>query len=849
MGPYALLYLYRNRLRVHAAQELLAGLGVTVAVALVFATLVANGSIAGSASQVVHTVIGPANLQIRTTAPDGFDEGLLGRVEHLAGVKQAAPLLEQTATIAGAQGRHTVVNLAGTDISLATLDGLAHTLPAAALSPHGIGLSKTTAAALGLPPSAQHAAGEPISLQLRGQRIALQVSTVLGAEAFGALSQAHVAVMALAEMQTLAGLPGRISRILIQTDPGQAATVRNELHALTRNRIAVTAADQDLALLRQALRPSGQASALFAAISALLGFLLAFNAMLLTVPERRQAIADLRIDGTTRTAIIQMVLFQALCLGAVASFAGLVIGDVLSRGVFHQTPGYLAQAFTLGTSTVVGLKPVLLALAGGILATCLASVLPLLDLRRRYALDAIYSEDGIPGNALSRTTQQHLALAAIALLALASALFALVTSAAIAACVLLALATVLVVPLMLAGVLNTADALTQRYRRLTSLPVALTSLKATTLRSLALVATGAIAIFGSVALGGAREDLLRGLDRFATTYSADAALWVLNPQDTAGANNFDVSPHDIARIARIPGVASVEAFQSEFMDIGLRRAWVIARPPGAPSRLLYSQITSGNPSSTVARLRVGGWVAVSQPIATEQHAHIGGLLRLPTPSGTATFRLAAITTNFGWTAGAIVMSTSDYTHFWATSAPTALGIDLAPNARPPAVREAISTILGPRSSLEILTARSRASRFEAIAGEGLSQLGDISTLLIVAAILAMAAALGSSIWQRRQGLAELRLEGTRPARLRRILLLEATLMLSAGCLAGALAGVYGQAVIDSYLKHVTGFPVASFATSIHPLEIFLLVLAAVLAAAAIPGWLASRVSPALAFDD
>ena len=47
MGPYALAYLYRNRLRVHAAQELLAGLGVAVAVALVSATLIANASIAG----------------------------------------------------------------------------------------------------------------------------------------------------------------------------------------------------------------------------------------------------------------------------------------------------------------------------------------------------------------------------------------------------------------------------------------------------------------------------------------------------------------------------------------------------------------------------------------------------------------------------------------------------------------------------------------------------------------------------------------------------------------------------------------------------------------------------------
>src|SRR6204780_1873829 len=132
MRPYALLYFYRRRLRVHTVQELLVGLGGGVGVALVFAVLVANGSIVGSATEVIHTVVGPARLQLRARSPDGFSEGLLVRVEHLPGVKQAAPLLEQTATLRAPNGRHTTIDLAGTDTSLAVLDGLAETLPLAA---------------------------------------------------------------------------------------------------------------------------------------------------------------------------------------------------------------------------------------------------------------------------------------------------------------------------------------------------------------------------------------------------------------------------------------------------------------------------------------------------------------------------------------------------------------------------------------------------------------------------------------------------------------------------------------------------------------------------------------------
>ena len=120
---------------------------------------------------------------------------------------------------------------------------------------------------------------------------------------------------------------------------------------------------------------------------------------------------------------------------------------------------------------------------------------------------------------------------------------------------------------------------------------------------------------------------------------------------------------------------------------------------------------------------------------------------------------------------------------------------------------------------------------------------------MLAAILALSAALASSINQRRGALAGLRLAGARPSRLRRILLCEAGLMLGAGCVTGALAGIYGQFVIDAYLRHVTGFPVASAGASARPLEIFALVLAAALLVVAVPGWLASTVSPALALAE
>ncbi len=143
----------------------------------------------------------------------------------------------------------------------------------------------------------------------------------------------------------------------------------------------------------------------------------------------------------------------------------------------------------------------------------------------------------------------------------------------------------------------------------------------------------------------------------------------------------------------------------------------------------------------------------------------------------------------------------------------------------------------------------RAGQLDTIADAGLSRIGEISTLLTIAAILALATALASAIWQRRVTLAELRLTGVTPARLRRLLLLESALLLGAGCLTGALVGLYGQVVIDGYLREQTGFPIVTLTAGLRPLELLALVIAIVLALVAVPGFLAARVSPTLALEE
>jgi putative ABC transport system permease protein len=262
-----------------------------------------------------------------------------------------------------------------------------------------------------------------------------------------------------------------------------------------------------------------------------------------------------------------------------------------------------------------------------------------------------------------------------------------------------------------------------------------------------------------------------------------------------------------------------------------------------------SQITSGDPKLAGTRLGTAGWAVVSKQIAEEHGWSIGGEMGLQTPAGTAHLRVAALTSNLAWIPGAIFLGTADYRRYWGAQAPTALGVWLASGANVAQARRAIERQLGAHSGLEVSTAHALEGRINSLTSEGLSRLGEISTLMLLAAIFAMAAALSSTIWQRRVALAGLRLAGVKPRRLRRILLVEIALILGTGCLTGALAGLYGQVIIDGYLRHVTGFPVASMATGWRAFEILAFVMVAVTAIVAVPGAMASMAPPALALEE
>jgi putative ABC transport system permease protein len=838
MKPLGILYLYRVRLRARLIQEVLAVCGIAVGVALLFASQVASTSLTGSVRQLSGGLVGQSRLQLQARGSQGFPEQLLGQVQHLPGVRSAAPVLEVQANVAGPNGQQ-AVDLIGADPSFVRLGGplLRHFSAAALARQHAVALPVPTAQQIGVGDL------QPATLQVGASSHMVLVGLTLQASNIGPLVYSPLVLAPLAYAQQLAGMTGQVTRIFVRPQDGHDAEVRAELDRLAGEHLNVESANFDATLFENAAAPTNESTGLFAAISALVGFLFAFNAILFTIPSRRRLIADLRLDGYSPLTVVEILLVDAVVLGVVASLLGLVLGNELSSRLSHTDPGFLSLAFAVGSQRIVTWQSVLIAMTAGMLAACVGVLTPLRDIFSPRPLAAVerkrHDQGGVP----------VLMFVGLACLVTTTIILIAAPDAAVVGVISLTAALIMLLPSMIRGVLGIVERATFNLRALAP-SVAVTELRApsTWVRTVATASTGALAVFGSVSIQGAHADLQRGLDRSAYEVTSPANVWAF-PRGRS--NLLATTPFPataIGPLARLPGVRAVLLYRGGFLNFGDRRVWVSAQPRAQPDIIPAHQLVHGDLASVSTRIREGGWAVVSQAIADEHDLHIGQSFTLPSPRPTS-FRVAAFSTNIGWPPGVVILNSEDYARAWESPNASAYEIMLSPGASAETVRHEVQQALGSASGLVVQTGYQREQHQRAASRQGLARLSQISTLVLIAAILAMAAAMGNMIWQRRARLARLKLDGRTDLEVWRALVLESVLLLGSGCSIGAVFGLYGQIIGSRAILSVTGFPVVfSFATWIA-LTSFALVAVVAVAVTAVPGYFVARVRPILGLSD
>lgn len=796
-----LLLFYRRHLRVQPLRELMAVVGVAAGVALFFAVQIANSSITGSFEQATHGVAGRATLEVSSRSPEGFEKRIEQQVASTAGVRRAAPILTQQVVLAGPHGSRPVT-LVGANEQLAALGGkLVSEFERYAESEHHglVVLTQSTAEAIGAKP------GKTIAIETGGQTRRFSVDAIVPSSQLGGLADSPIAAAPLPIVEHVTGLSDRITHILVEPDAGEQAPLRATLTRRFGSTLNVRSINAEAELLADAAKPEAQLTALFSAISLAVGIILAYNALLLASGERRTFIAYLIRLGAQDVAIIASLAFDALILGVAGSALGLLAGDAISLLAYRAPPGYLAAAFPIGGQRVFSLDTMLIAFAAGIIAAFAAAALP--------AIAALRSSPAEPeSRALSFVRQARfndsLALACGAtLVVIAIGASLLWPEVIVFALVLLVAGLVVSLPAIVRHSIQNARRWAQRTGD-PSARLAAGELTSAPTRSVALVATGTIAVFLMVTIGGAVADVQKAVRTGAEQTGATADLWIKpgGPENVYGTQSFAYL-NTQQTLQHLPVVQTVLPYRESFLDLPSRRIWIIGVPPQASSAVSNGQLIEGSGSTAAARLHQGGWAALSQTIARAQHLHLGQLFNLPTPSGTASFRLAATISNYGWLPGTVLLNGDDYSRLWRTTRANQLAVTLQPGVPVSQGKIAVQQALPANSALTVQTTQERQAQVSTVLGSTLSRLNQTSTVVLIAAIATVIAMMISAVWQRRGRLDALISMGMSIGQLSRLVFYESGCVLLLGCLIGMASGIVGQYLVESWLRHSTGSPI------------------------------------------
>lgn len=827
-------YLYAARLESRAVrvQEVFAVLGIAVGVALLFASQISSATLTRAVALLNSQLVGSTQLQLQARGPEGVSEHLLSQVRDVNGVEVALPVLERQVNIIGPRGKSRAVDVFGVEPQAVKASGpLLRRFSARQIDAQR---------AIALPAPLAHEIGAGplvvVKVQLGGSFVETLVGATLEQGDIGGLVHSPVAVAPLAYTQRLLGMQGRLSRIFVRYQPADAQQVHKKLAQLaTHWNVNLQQGTFDTRLFSEAVGPQAQSESLFSAISALVGFMFALNAMLITVPSRRKLIRDLRPHGRTDPQATKILLFDALVVAVLACAIGLALGDLLSIAVFHATPGYLNFAFPVGNSRVITWQSVTLAVAAGTLATLVGVFWPLIESVRLFR-----RRTDSPSSGAARSKAIRL-LAGISCLGLTTFTLLADTQASIVGNITLVIAVVLLLPFLFDLALVVYARLSKLFNGIGSaLAVAELELPHTRIRSLSIAATAAIAVLGIVEFQGTQANLRAGL--YASTRDLDggAAVWVTPRGDFSLLNTIGFNGTAAATLAQLPGVSHVGIYRGSLLNWGTRRLEVRGQPtsvqaPVPPSQYLGHDITLAN-----ERVRHGNWAILSQVLAAEHHLNVGDTFTLPSPQPIR-LRLAGLTTNLGWPPGAVILNSGDYTRAWGEAQPSAFEIQTTRGASPQQVRDRIRSALGPASGLTVETAGEREQRHFALADQGLSRLTQIRMLVLIAAMLAVIGAMSSMIWQRRDRISAWKCHGYREAELWRWLLCESAILLIIGCLIGAIGGLYAQLLGSHFLGSVTGFPVVFNIERLAAITSFGLVSAIAVVILSIPGYLVVRV--------
>ena len=754
--------LIRAGLRDLIRRPLFSGLmlaGLALGVAVVTAIDLASQSALRAFEVSTATVVGRATHRV-VGGPTGVPEGLYIELRAAAGSMQMAPVVEGVVSALDFDERP--MRVLGIDI-FAEAPFRDQLSPGLVFDPDFQQFfTKPGMAIIGeeFAKANQLAPGAELAVQVNDR---LERITVLGI--VSTLGSSDVLLMDIAGAQELLGTSGRLTRIDLLADPDSVAALRTQLPPGLR--IVSSSEQRDTAdQLTSAFRLNLTALSLLALV---VGFFLVYNTMTFSVLSRRPVLGILRSLGVTGRQIFAQIVLEAILVGFLGSFIGILFGVLLAHfalGLVTRTINdfyFLLTVREVTLTTSVAVK----AIALGVGAGGLASVIPALEAARVPPVQVLRRSDLEQG---ARVWVPRVGLFGLGLAVAGSALFLLSDNSlplTFIGILLVILGLALIVPFGTLAFLRLLRPLSSRIlwrlavrglaRQLSRVGIAIAALM------VALSVTIGIALM----IASFRSTVQNWLD--ITLYSD---IYVSSPAAIGNRPQADLSPSLEARLARLEGVATVEAIRTVQVLGEKGELDLTAVDPRRVRDAGIYRLASGSARQVWDRVRQGA-VLISESL--EFRYGTTETLVLQTDAGEVTFDVVGIFYDYSSDRGTVLMSRDIYLENWDDPALSSLGVEALPGIDTYKLAESIRAEL---SGTGLIVHENQKIREEAmrIFDRTFAITQSLRVLAVVVAFIGVLSALLALQLDRRREYATLEAIGLDPEGLEKLTYLETALM-------------------------------------------------------------------------
>ncbi|MDX1431707.1 MAG: ABC transporter permease [Gammaproteobacteria bacterium] len=706
--------------------------------------------------------------------------------------------------------------------------------------------SHATAARLGVQ------VGDAFDVVINGRTRRLVLAGLLeSGDALGEASLADVLVTDIATAQELLASIGRLSRVDLIADAGQAVRIGERLPPGIRIERAGSGTEF-------AERMTGSFNlnlSMLGLLALLVGMFLVFNTMTFSVVQRRELIGSLRAVGVTRAQIFALILVEAALVALVAVAAGLALGVVLAAELIDLVSRTINDLYFRVSVRELALTPAVLAKSAsmGIVAALAAAALPALEATRvppRATLTRSLAEDRMRRRIPMAAFAGALLLAATLVLvwipgdSVALGFVALFTL--VGGCALLAPSATLALLGVLRPLAGRAGGWLAR--------LAVRGVAANLSRTAIAIAALMVALSATVGVGVMVDSFRRSVAHWLDlTMRAD--MYVGLPGDPG---QRSIAPAVRARIEALAGVEQLSAGRSVSVPAAIGDAadarWIdldvvvleMARKSYAGFKLLEGDAADAWPA-----FDDGGAVLVSESLARRARLEPMARLTLHTERGAHAFPVAAIYRDYGSEHGTVVMSRATFDRHWDDASVSTLGVYAAEGVEVGALARAVRAVVAAGDQqLEVRDTRSIKQASMEVFDRTFTITAVLRALATVIAFVGVLSALMALGLERAKEVAVLRAQGLTPAEVWQLIETQSGIM---GVVAGVLALPLGLAMA-LLLILVVNLRSFGWSMDVHvdPLilvQAFVLALAAALVAGIYPSYRMARVSPAAALRE